>query len=197
MTAARGGTNGFHPRGNTKALPLEGQSGSKGLKEKGYPMERACSISPDGEKFLLPIEEDYSREWARLQVLVSEQRRLGREIVVVLGVGFVGVVMASVVADSEDGEGRPGKFVLGVQRPSERSYWKIPWLNRGISPVTSEDPQVETLIRRSVLEKKTLVGTFTYEALRLADVVVVDVQCDYTKESLGDLRTGNVEMKEL
>jgi len=160
-------------------------------------MERACSISPDGEKFLLPIEEDYSREWARLQVLVSEQRRLGREIVVVLGVGFVGVVMASVVADSEDGEGRPGKFVLGVQRPSERSYWKIPWLNRGISPVTSEDPQVETLIRRSVLEKKTLVGTFTYDALRLADVVVVDVQCDYTKESLGDLRTGNVEMKEL
>ena len=160
-------------------------------------MQTTYSLSPDGEKFLLPTEEDYSREWERLQGLVSEQRRLGREIVVVLGVGFVGVVMAAVVADSEDEQGRPRKFVLGVQRPSERSYWKIPLLNRGVSPVTSEDPQVETLIRRSVLEKKTLVGTFTYDALRLADVVVVDVQCDYTKESLGDLRTGSVEMKEL
>ncbi|MEW6442130.1 MAG: nucleotide sugar dehydrogenase [bacterium] len=160
-------------------------------------MERPYSISPDGERFPLPTEDDYSREWERLQGLAAEQRRLGRQIVVVVGIGFVGVVMAAVVADSEDEEGRPRKFVLGMQRPSARSYWKIPLLNRGLSPVTSEDPQVEILIRRCVQEKKTLLGTFTYEALRLADVVVVDVQCDYTKEALGNLRTGSVEMKEL
>jgi nucleotide sugar dehydrogenase len=45
-----------------------------------------------------------------------------------------------------------------------------------------------------VLEKKTLIATYTYEALTLADVVVVDVQCDYLKESLGNLHTGRVDM---
>ena len=41
---------------------------------------------------------------------------------------------------------------------------------------------MEELISRCVKEKKTLVATFTEEALKLADVVVVDVQCDYLKE---------------
>ena len=160
-------------------------------------MERPYSVSPEGEKFPLPDPSDYSREWERLQALADEHRQRGRQIVVVLGVGFVGAVMAAVVADSEDEHGRPRMFVLGVQRPSERSFWKIPLLNRGVSPVTSEDPQVEAIIRRCVLEKKTLTATYTYEALGLADVVVVDVQCDYTKEALGDLWNGTVEMREL
>jgi nucleotide sugar dehydrogenase len=70
-------------------------------------------------------------------------------------------------------------------------------LNRGLSPVKSEDPDVDTMIRRCVSEKKTLVATYTYDALRLADVVVVDVQCDYLKESLGNCRDGSADMQAL
>jgi nucleotide sugar dehydrogenase len=84
-----------------------------------------------------------------------------------------------------------------MQRPSPRSYWKIPLLNRGISPVKAEDPEVEQLIRRCVCESKTLTATYTEEVLKLADVVVVDVQCDYLKESLGDVRTGAADMEAL
>jgi len=40
--------------------------------------------------------------------------------VVVVGVGFVGAVMAAVVADSTDRKGRPNKFVIGMQRTSTR-----------------------------------------------------------------------------
>jgi nucleotide sugar dehydrogenase len=40
-------------------------------------------------------------------------------------------------------------------------------------------------------------ATFIYEVLSLADVVVVDVQCDYLKESLGDVRTGLTDMAAL
>ena len=40
-------------------------------------------------------------------------------------------------------------------------------------------------------------ATFTDEALKLADVVVVDVQCDYLKESLGNVRTGAADMAAL
>jgi len=203
------------------------------------------SISPDGEAFPLPRPEDYQKEFKRLQKVVTAQRKEGREIVVVIGLGFVGAVMAGVVADSEkkkdshepppalratstsggqkvsspplEGVGggssssfvthrsslsalapiAPGlspkfpKFVIGVQRPSVRSYWKIPLLNRGIAPVEAEDPEVAPMIARCVKEKKTLIATYTEDALCLADVVVVDVQCDYFKETLGNCRQGH------
>ncbi len=155
------------------------------------------SISPDGEKFQLPDPDEYAREFERLKNIVHDQRDKGREIVVVMGVGFVGAVMAAVVADSEDENGNPVKFVIGMQRPSTRSYWKIPLMNRGLPPVQAEDPEVLPMIRRCVNEKKTLTATFTYDALKLADVVVVDVQCDYLKESLGDVKNGQADMAAL
>ena len=155
------------------------------------------SISPAGEQFPLPTPEEYQAEFARLKDLADEQRKAGKEIVVVVGLGFVGAVMAAVVADSMDKKGRSTKFVIGMQRPSTRSFWKIQLLNRGVSPIKAEDPEVEQLIVRCVNEKKTLVATYTEEALKLADVVVVDVQCDYLKESLGNVRTGAADMAAL
>ena len=158
----------------------------------------SVSVSPSGEVFPLPSDKDYAKELKRLQKIVLEQRKLDREIVVVMGVGFVGAVMAGIVADAVDKKtGNPNKFVIGMQRPSARSYWKIPYLNSGIAPVEAEDPEVAPLIARCVKEKKTLTASFTYDALSLADVVVVDVQCDYFKEKLGDCRQGHAEIKAL
>ncbi|NOZ68424.1 MAG: GDP-mannose dehydrogenase [Deferribacteres bacterium] len=155
------------------------------------------SVSPDGEKFPLPTPEQYRREVRRLKTVAAKQKKLGREIVVVMGVGFVGVAMAAVIADTVDENGRPGKFVIGMQRPSTRSYWKIPTLNRGVSPVTSEDKELAPMIKRCVIDKKTLIATYVYEVLSLADVVVVDIQCDYIKESLGDISNGRADMTPL
>ncbi len=156
------------------------------------------STSPSGESFSLPSREDYEREFDRIKTSVKQQRELGREVVVVMGVGFVGAVMAGVIADSVDKEtGKPTKFVIGVQRPSVRSYWKIPYINRGIAPVEAEDPEVAPLINRCVLDKKTLIATYTYDALCLADCVVVDIQCDYYKETFGDVREGRAEIAAL
>ena len=73
---------------------------------------------------------------------------------VVMGVGFVGAVMAAIVADTKDQDGRNSKFVIGCQRPSPRSYWKIPVLNKGLSPVKAEDPEVDILINRCVTRRK-------------------------------------------
>ena len=155
------------------------------------------SVSPSGEAFPLPSRKEYPAEFQRLRLLAEAHRKEGHEIVVVVGVGFVGAVMAAVIADATDSDGQPAKFVIGMQRPSVRSYWKIPLLNRGLSPVRSEDPGVDTLIHRCVVEKKTLVATYTYEVLKLADVVVIDVQCDYLKKSLGDCRDGEAAMEAL
>lgn len=153
------------------------------------------SISPEGERFNLPTEEEHAQEFDRLKTLVQAHREKGFEIVVVMGLGFVGAVMAGVVADSVDPEtGKPNKFVIGMQRPSTRSFWKIPLFNRGVSPIKAEDPEVAPLIARCVNQKKTLTATFTHDALALADVLVVDVQCDFLKQDLGNLKTGFAEI---
>jgi nucleotide sugar dehydrogenase len=155
------------------------------------------SVSPAGEKFVIPRKDEYAKEFKRVEKLVANARAQGKEIVVVMGVGFVGAVMAAIVADTKDEGGQPSKFVIGCQRPSTRSFWKIPLLNRGESPVKAEDPEVDEIIKRCVLEKKTLVATYSSDCLKLADCVVVDVQCDYSKNNLGNMRTGEADMAAL
>ena len=161
-------------------------------------MRADFSVDPSGKRFPLPSEEDYAREFEKLKERVAAERAQKREIVVVMGLGFVGAVMAAIVADAEDRKtGRPTKFVIGMQRPSPRSFWKIHYFNQGLSPVKSEDPEVDVLIKRCVTEKKTLMATYTYDVLTLADVVVVDVQCDYLKDALGDVRKGSADIAAL
>ncbi len=152
------------------------------------------SISPWGESFVLPTAEESQEELKCLGDRARVQKEMGRETVVVIGLGFVGTVMAAVIADAVDKQGKPTKFVIGLQRPSPRSYWKIKMLNRGESPVTSEDPEVPLLIRRCVTEKGVLVATHIEDVLGLADVVVVDVQCDFSKKALGNVKSGSVDM---
>ncbi len=155
------------------------------------------SVSPSGERFPLPRPEDDAAEFLRLETLAAEARAQGKEVVVVMGVGFVGAVMAAIIADSVGPDGKPAKFVIGCQRPSVRSYWKIPLLARGESPVKAEDPDVAPMIHRVVVDKKTLVATHHSDCLSLADCVVVDVQCDYSKRDLGKMTTGSAEMTAL
>jgi len=158
---------------------------------------RESSVSPAGEKFPIPAPADYAKELKRIEALAAQARAEGKEIVVVMGVGFVGAVMAAIVADTKDAKGRPGKFVIGCQRPSPRSFWKIPLLNRGEAPVKAEDPEVDEIIKRCVNDKKTLVATYNSDCLQLADCVVVDVQCDYSKKELGHMVTGEADMAAL
>ncbi len=156
-----------------------------------------CSISPAGEVFPLPKEKDYKREFQRIKRRADKARNDGKEVVVVMGVGFVGAVMAAIVADTVNKKGEPSKFVIGCQRPSTRSFWKIPLLNRGEAPVKAEDPEVDRMIERCVCTKKTLVATYNNDCLKLADCVVVDVQCDYQKTELGHMVTGEADMAAL
>lgn len=160
-------------------------------------MSDLFSKSPDGIEYSLPKKEDYKGEFERIQELVGEARGLGQEIVVVMGVGFVGSVMAAIVADTTDEKGKSSKFVIGMQRPSSRSFWKIPTINKGLAPVKAEDPEVAPMFERCVKEKKTLIATYTNDVLSLVDVVIVDVQLDYVKKDLGNVFTGNVDMEAL
>ncbi len=59
------------------------------------------SISPAGEKFPIPQQEEYAGELERVRALAENARNEGKEVVVVMGVGFVGAVMAAIVADDK------------------------------------------------------------------------------------------------
>ncbi len=155
------------------------------------------SINPAGEKFAIPKKDDYKKEYQRLEKQVAKARSEKKEIVVVMGVGFVGAVMAAIIANTRDKNGKYSKFVIGCQRPSVRSFWKIPMLNRGESPVKAEDPEVDKLISKCVKREKTLTATYNSDCLHFADCVVVDVQCDYKKKELGNMRTGETDMQAL
>lgn len=155
------------------------------------------SVSPAGESFPLPHSTEYITEFNRMKRNADAARAEGKEVVVVMGLGFVGAVMAAIVADTEDKKGNPSKLVIGCQRPSSRSFWKIPLINRGEAPVKAEDPEVDSMIARTVNDKKTFVASYNPEVLKLADCVVVDVQCDYAKQDLGNMATGEADMAAL
>ena len=154
-------------------------------------MTNTISFSPDGKQFAIPNSKELDADFTRVSELASEARKRGDEVVVVMGMGFVGIVMAAIVADS------PGKFVIGCQRPSVRSYWKIPLINSGKSPLEAEDPEVSEIIHRTVSEKKTFTSTPSSDCISLADCIIVDVQCDYIKNEFGNVRNGVADVKAL
>lgn len=89
--------------------------------------------------------------------------------VVVIGMGYVGIPMAALLADVE------GFSVVGVQRKSSRSGWKIDYLNAGKSPIGGDEPELAELIAR-VVKKGTFKVTDDLSACRDADAILIDVQ---------------------
>ena len=89
--------------------------------------------------------------------------------VVVIGMGYVGIPIAALIADVD------GYSVTGLQRRSKRSGWKIDVLNNGKSPFEGEEPGLEELITK-VVEKKTFIVTDDIDVLKDADIILIDVQ---------------------
>jgi len=89
--------------------------------------------------------------------------------IVVIGMGYVGIPAAALLADVE------GFSVIGIQRRSKRSGWKIDYLNKGKNPIGGDEPGLSELIEK-VVKKKTFRVTDDYNECRDADVILIDVQ---------------------
>jgi len=105
----------------------------------------------------------------------------GKKVVVVQGLGFVGSVMALVVANALTEE----YAVIGVDLPTVSSYWKICSINEGIFPVLASDPKIEQYYKNA-LKKKNYYATYDPYAYSKADVIIVDINLDVKKAESSD-----------
>ncbi|MFX0069639.1 MAG: nucleotide sugar dehydrogenase [Candidatus Hermodarchaeota archaeon] len=97
---------------------------------------------------------------------MSEKEKVN---ITVIGMGYVGIPMASLLADV------PNFYVTGIQRRSKRSGWKIDWLNDGKNPFEGDEPGLDELIERIVKNGKFKV-TDSYDLIPEADYILIDVQ---------------------
>ncbi len=89
--------------------------------------------------------------------------------IVVIGMGYAGIPTAAMFADVESFK------VIGVQRRSERSGWKIDYLNAGKCPIGGDEPGLAELIEK-VVRKGSFRVTDDISVCKKADVILVDVQ---------------------
>ncbi|HXX87289.1 MAG TPA: nucleotide sugar dehydrogenase [Candidatus Acidoferrum sp.] len=89
--------------------------------------------------------------------------------IVVVGMGYTGIPIAALFADV------PNFRVVGVQRRSERSGWKIECLNKGKNPIGGEEPGLSELIAR-VVKKGAFTVVDDMATCRDAEAILIDVQ---------------------
>ena len=89
--------------------------------------------------------------------------------IAVVGMGYVGIPAAALFADVE------GFTVVGIQRRSKRSGWKIDWLNQGKNPIGGDEPGLSELIER-VVKKGTFRVTENFSEVKDVDTILIDVQ---------------------
>jgi UDP-N-acetyl-D-mannosaminuronic acid dehydrogenase len=88
--------------------------------------------------------------------------------IAVIGMGYVGIPAAVLLANA-------GFEVTGIQRRSQRSGWKIDWLNDSRSPIGGNEPELQEILQKVVGESRFKV-TDDFSALGEADIIFVDVQ---------------------
>jgi len=89
--------------------------------------------------------------------------------IVVVGMGYVGIPAAALLADVEE------FTVVGIQRRSKRSGWKIEYLNNGKNPIGGNEPGLSELIEK-VVKNGTFRVTDDFSECNDADIILIDVQ---------------------
>ena len=71
--------------------------------------------------------------------------------------------------------------VIGIDLPTESSYWKICSINEGVFPILTSDQNVEIFFNNTK-SNKNLYATCDDYAYSVADVIVVDINLDVKKK---------------
>lgn len=122
-------------------------------------------------------------EFERIEERAREARSEGREVVLVLGLGFVGTAVAANLSRAGDAAGKRRLFfVVGLDQDTPAGREKAGALDRGRPPTYANDPSLERVIAAACAEAANLVGTVDPRAIALADVVVSCINLDLVRE---------------
>ena len=140
------------------------------------------SRAENGELFSIPATLcQYQEERLRLLAKTAVQRALGRKVVVSVGIGFIGTANIAAAANARSKGGAPAYFVIGYQRPSTHSSWKVDFMNRGLPTITTDDSVLSEMIEASV-QRGNLTATFLQpQSLAVADLVFVETELHVRK----------------
>jgi len=115
---------------------------------------------------------------------ISERARAareeGREVVLVLGLGFVGTAVVANLARTTKAGAR-SFFVIGLDRDDAAGGQKAESLDQGRSPTYADDPSLAQVIADAAAEPRGVVGTVDPRCLSLADVVVSCINLDLVR----------------
>jgi UDP-N-acetyl-D-mannosaminuronic acid dehydrogenase len=100
----------------------------------------------------------------KLHQSLNEKIQAKTAKVAVIGLGYVGLPVASMLADV-------GFQVIGVDLKEER----IKLINEGISPIEGKEPGLSELIS-SVVQKGNLIATKEYQDINDSDIILIDVE---------------------
>lgn len=103
-----------------------------------------------------------------------------------MGLGFVGLAMATVLASARDAQDpeRPCFRVVGLDLPQQQG--RLDAINRGELPFQSEDLSFAPALSEAVLRTKNLIASSDSNMLALAEVIVLDINLDIDKTPHGD-----------
>ena len=107
----------------------------------------------------------------KLQSLLEERGPIKK--IGVIGMGYVGIPAAALFADSPAFD-----KVLGFQRESPTSGYKIDLLNRGESPLKGEEPGLEDLLQ-TVVEKDKFECTPDFSRIGEMDAITLAIQTPF------------------
>ena len=140
----------------------------------------------NGKKYIIPSILDDKKH-----IDVFLNNHIGKKVIVVQGLGFVGAVMSLVCANALNEE----YAVIGVDLPNSQNFWKIKSLNEGVFPLIASDPKIQQFFDISK-KKKNFYATHDPYAYSRADVIIVDINLDVQKDTKfnGDLNSFDVDL---
>lgn len=131
------------------------------------------------------MQEKALRESAILtKEYISEFVKTGYPLVCVQGLGFVGLAMATVIANTFDSYGNPLYNVIGIDLPE--NILRINEINRGNLPFKCEDKSFALELRDATRKKRNMFAGWTKDAYNVADIVVIDIPLNIGKLSHKD-----------
>jgi nucleotide sugar dehydrogenase len=106
---------------------------------------------------------------------------VNKPIVCVQGMGFVGLAMATVVANALDQNNQPLYNVIGIDLPDKKNL--IEKINNAEMPFKTEDKSFAIELKNAVLKNKNLTASTDENLFNKANIVIVDVQLSHEKTS--------------